>query len=135
MRHVTVDALVFNQKEQILLIKRNMKLSEGGKWALPGGYADRDETLIEGAAREIMEETGWKVKNIELLRIVDSPNRPKEDRQNIAFFYTAEAVEKTGEPDWESDDVKWFDLSYLPTETEMAFDHLENIRFYLEQSK
>src|SRR5215204_3514091 len=111
LRHVCVDTMVFNDKGQLLLVKRTGKLIEGGKWGLTGGFVDRDETLAQAVEREAMEETGWKVKDVMMLRVKDSPNRPHDvDRQNIAFVFYCTATEKVGEKDWESDDVQWFDL-------------------------
>jgi len=57
LRHVVVDNLVL-QGDRILLVKRAVQLIEGGKWGLVGGFVDRDETIRQAAAREIMEETG-----------------------------------------------------------------------------
>ena len=131
LRHVVVDSLVL-QGDGILLVKRTNKLSEGGKWALPGGFVDRNETIKEAAAREIMEETGYEVADMTLFRIIDAPDRPAEDRQNIAFVHFCAAQERTGVPDWESSDVQWFSLSALPDEREFAFDHYSNIRLYRE---
>ena len=34
-----------------------------------------------------MEETGYKVEGITLLRVIDEPDRPNDDRQTIAFVY------------------------------------------------
>lgn len=129
LRHVVVDILVL-QNNKILMVKRTGKLLEGGKWAIVGGFVERDETTKQAAEREVLEETGWKVKDLELLKVADNPNRRNEDRQNISFVYTANAVEKTGEKDWESDDVQWFDLDHLPADEEIAFDHLESINSY-----
>lgn len=105
---------------------------EDGKWGLLGGFVDRDENLKEAAAREVMEESGYKVKNIQLLTVRDNPDRPKEDRQNISFIFICEATEKVGESDWEVDDQQWFDFKSIPSELEMAFDHYKNIELYLE---
>lgn len=132
MRHVTVDCLVL-RNEEILLAKRNEKLLESGKWSLIGGFVGRDETLEESAKREIMEETGYKMDKLRLLKVNDSPNRPAEDRQNISFVYTCQALEKIGKADWESDEQKWFNLNNLPSKQEIAFDHFDNIQFYLDQ--
>ena len=96
LRHVTVGCLVMTD-DQILLAKRAEGLLEAGKWCLLGGYADRDETTEETGIRESMEESGWVVNNLRLLRINDNPNRPHEDRQNIDFIYIADAVEEIGE--------------------------------------
>jgi 8-oxo-dGTP diphosphatase len=129
LRHVVVDGIVVKDS-QILLVKRAQKLLEGGKWALPGGFMDRDETAAQAVSREIMEETGWAVKDLRLFRINDNPNRPGEDRQNVAFIYLCTGTKKTGEPDWESDAQQWFDLSKLPDGDQIAFDHADTISFY-----
>lgn len=134
LRHVVVDNIVLKDNK-VLLVKRTGKLLEGGKWGIVGGFVDRDETLAQAAAREIMEETGWEVKNFTLLRINDNPNRRKEDRQNISFVHICEATEKTGQADWESDEQKWFKLDSLPNEENMAFDHAENIELYRKYIK
>jgi ADP-ribose pyrophosphatase YjhB (NUDIX family) len=130
LRHVTADVLLIKDNK-ILLALRAKSLVEGGKWAILGGYADRDETLIECAEREVMEESGWKVENLQLLRVLDAPDRRNDDRQNITFVYVATPTQKTGEPDWESTQLKWFGLDELPPAEEMAFEHLEDIKFYL----
>lgn len=134
LRHVIVDTLVIKDNK-ILLVRRTAKLLENGKWGLTGGFMNRDETTAETAAREVMEETGWKVKNLRLLRINDRSDRPKEDRQNVAFVYFCAAVEKTGEADWESDEQKWFDLDDLPPKEEVAFDHADSIELYKKYLK
>jgi 8-oxo-dGTP diphosphatase len=129
LRHVTVGCLVMKDGK-ILLGKRAQGLLEAGKWCLLGGYANRDETMLETGIRETMEESGWVVRNLQLLRINDNPDRPHEDRQNVDFIYIADAVEKTGEKDWESEEVKWFPLDALPSDDQIAFDHLDSIKLY-----
>ncbi len=134
LRHVIVDALVL-KGNQILMVKRVGKLLEGGKWAIVGGFVDRDETCQQAVVREIREETGYEVSDVKLLKINDNPDRPHEDRQNVAFVYVCKAGDKEGEGDWESDEVKWFDLDKLPPKEEVAFDHFEDIEFYLKHKK
>ena len=56
---VTVDTLIFAAEDaqvKLLLIKRGNPPFEG-KWALPGGFVDKDEGLDAAAARELKEET------------------------------------------------------------------------------
>lgn len=130
LRHVTVDCIVI-QNNKILLGKRNGKLQEGGKWCLLGGFMDRDENLAGAAAREIMEESGWCVADLRLLRIKDYPDRPHEGgRQNVSFVFVATALEQTGTHDWESDEIRWFELDNLPEKGSVAFDHYEDIELY-----
>ena len=134
LRHVTVGCLVIDN-DSILLAKRSEGLLEAGKWCLLGGYANRDETTMETGVRETMEESGWEIRNLRLFRINDNPNRPYEDRQNIDFLYIADAVKKTGEKDWESEEVRWFPLDQLPAKSQIAFDHMDTIEYYRRYRK
>lgn len=129
LRHVTVDCLVVKDGK-ILLAKRSEGLLEAGKWCLLGGFVERDETTSEAAVREAMEESGWSVENLRLLRVKDNPNRPHEDRQNITFVYVADAVKKVGNMDRETKEIQWFPLDSLPPEDQIAFDHFESIELY-----
>jgi ADP-ribose pyrophosphatase YjhB (NUDIX family) len=131
LRHAVIDAVVVKENK-VLLTKRNKKLLEGGKWSLVGGFVNRDETLKQTVAREIFEETGYRVKDITLLAINDSPNRPHEDRQNISFVFFCTALQKEGTSDWEVDAQKWYDFTNLPSEEEIAFDHYKDIQIYLD---
>lgn len=131
LRHAVVDNLVI-QDGKILLVKRANKLLESGKWALIGGFVERDETLEQAVQRETLEETGYTLTDVQLFRIIDRPDRPSEDRQNIAFVFLSAAIKKVGSADKESDEQQWFSLSALPPDDEIAFDHFSNIRLYKE---
>jgi ADP-ribose pyrophosphatase YjhB (NUDIX family) len=129
LRHVTVGCLVIKDGK-ILLGKRSEGLLEAGKWCLLGGYVNRDETTAEAGIREAREESGWLIENLQILRINDNPVRPHEDRQNVDFIYIADAIEKVGEKDWESEEVVWYPLDALPADDQIAFDHLDSINLY-----
>lgn len=132
-RHVVVDVLVIKDA-QVLMVKRaSHLLFEAGKWGIVGGFVDRDETIMQAAAREVFEETGYRIHNLRLLTIRDNPDRPHEDRQNISFVFFCDAGKKEGMPDDESTEQKWFDLDKLPPIEEIAFDHYENIQDYLKK--
>ncbi len=134
LRHVTTNAVV-HKGGKILLVKRHPALRDGGKWCLPGGFVDRDETIEQAIQREIHEETGWRVKNLVLAQIVSNPVRGSDDRQNVGFQYFAEATERTGQPDWESDGIQWFEPDQLPQEDQIAFDHAGWIALYVSNLK
>ncbi|PJE62977.1 hypothetical protein COU88_01985 [Candidatus Roizmanbacteria bacterium CG10_big_fil_rev_8_21_14_0_10_39_6] len=132
LRHCTVGSILVNQtKDSILLVRRAKRLSEGGKLAFPGGYMDRNETLVQTALREAREETGYNVEIHNLFRINDNPNRPREDRQNVDFIFIGQAREKIAEPDDETSELLWCKLSDLPKREEVAFDHFESIELYI----
>jgi 8-oxo-dGTP diphosphatase len=130
LRHVVVHAIV-ERDGALLLVRRARRLSEGGKWGLPGGFLDRDENLSEGVRRELREETGWDGRVVRLLRINSRPDRPREDRQNVAFDFVLTPVARVSEPDDESSDIAWVPIDQLPPLDELAFDHGETVRLYL----
>jgi len=130
LRHVVTDTLLFNKENEILLVKRAPHLLCGNMYGIVGGFVERDETITETVIREVKEETGYEVVDSFLFRIIDKPERPKEERQNISFVYVATAGEKIGKPDDESLHMKWFPLDKLPHESEFAFDHYEDITLY-----
>ena len=134
LRHVVVHAIVENDGK-ILLVKRKPHLLEGGKWGLPSGFLDRDETAEQGTLRELKEETGWEGEIISLFRINSNPNRPMEDRQNVVIEFTVKPLHKVSERDNESTEVEWIPEDDIPNLGELAFDHGETIKLYLEYKK
>lgn len=130
LRHVVVHAIV-EQDGKLLLVKRSGKISEGGKWSLPSGFMDRDETAAQSVLRELKEETGWEGKVASLFFIKTDPHRPHEDRQNVSFHFLVTPLRKSGDADWESTEVSWVPIAELPAEDAYAFDHGEAIQHYL----
>ena len=76
---VTVDGLIFNKSGEILLIQR-AKDPYSGKWALPGGFLEMDELLVDGCHREIEEETCLKVGELTQFKAYDRINRDPRGR-------------------------------------------------------
>src|SRR3989344_9407483 len=134
LRHVVVHAIV-EKDGALLLVKRTGDLLETGKWAIPSGFLDRDETAGEGIVREVREETGWEAEVISLFRINTNPDRPHEDRQNVAIEFLLKPIRKTGEPDKENSTVEWIPIDKLIPFDEFAFDHGESIKMYIAYRK
>jgi ADP-ribose pyrophosphatase YjhB (NUDIX family) len=134
LRHVVVHMIV-EKDGSLLLEKRTGDLLESGKWGLPSGFLERDETAGEGALRELFEETGWTGRIAHVLRINTKPNRPHEDRQNISIDFIVTPIERTGIPDAESSKVEWIPFTKLLPLEEYAFDHGESIALYLKWKK
>ena len=60
---VTTDCVIFGfdgTKLNVLLIERGIEPFKG-RWAFPGGFLKMDETALQGAKRELKEETGADV--------------------------------------------------------------------------
>ena len=66
-------ALVFTFEDKVLFTVRNVD-PDKGKWDLPGGFVDPNETAEEAACREIREELGLNLQPSDLKYVTTSPN-------------------------------------------------------------
>lgn len=66
-------AIVFTFEDKVLFTVRNVD-PDKGKWDLPGGFIDPNETAEEAACREIKEELGIEISKHDLKYITTSPN-------------------------------------------------------------
>jgi 8-oxo-dGTP diphosphatase len=76
---VTVDIIVVTREKRprVLLIRRKHE-PFAGCWALPGGFVDEGETVVQAARRELHEETGLKLSRLEQLFTFGDPGRGSE---------------------------------------------------------
>ncbi|MES2485027.1 MAG: NUDIX hydrolase [Bacteroidota bacterium] len=131
---VTTDAVVFKKidgENHILFIKRKND-PDKGKWALPGGFVDENEDLPIAAARELEEETGLILNNMEQLGAFGKPGRdPRGHMVSVAYtgFAPDDAV-AVGADD--AEEAQWFMIKTLP---EMAFDHADIVTLALQKHK
>ena len=59
--HVTVASVIVRD-DRYLLVEERDKQTGGLVFNQPAGHLERGESLLECAHREILEETGWRVK-------------------------------------------------------------------------
>lgn len=119
------------KNHQVLLIKRDIEPCKGW-WALPGGYLDWDETLEEGATRELREEAGIEAEEITLFKAYSNPGKDPDGRQNVVMCYV---VKPKGEASagHESSEAVWFNVDDLPKQ--IAFGHDKVINEYIGSIK
>lgn len=124
---VTTDSVIFGfdgTSINILLIERGLEPFKG-TWALPGGFLRMDETVEDGAMRELSEETNIKDVFLEQFHVFSGVNRdPRERVLTVAFFAL---VSKNDFKVLAGDDARkaqWHEWNHLPT---LAFDHAEII--------
>jgi 8-oxo-dGTP diphosphatase len=89
---VGVGGVVIDKGRALLIRRASEPLR--GEWSIPGGMLELGETLEQGVARELLEETGLQVRVLELIevfeRIVYAPkgeSRHGGDRQRPRFHY------------------------------------------------
>ncbi|HEY9061536.1 MAG TPA: NUDIX domain-containing protein [Pseudobacteroides sp.] len=122
---VTVDMLVFTvtdeEKEnyrklpekvlRLLMIKRGDHPSIG-QWALPGGFIKMDESLHEGALRELKEETN--IDNIYMEQLYtwgDVGRDPRTRVISVAYISLLDSKTLQIKASDDADDAKWFTVS------------------------
>ena len=120
---VTVDCVLFGLSEdklKVLLIQRAHD-PFAGKWALPGGFAEMEESLEESAKRELEEETGLsKIYLEQLYTFGDLGRDPRGRTISVAYFALVQAAEHTAQGADDASDAGWFAIDKLP---KLAFDH------------
>jgi len=67
---VGLGAVIVRDREVVLVRRASEPLR--GKWSLPGGMLELGETLRQGIAREVLEETGLRVRVEQVLDVFDS---------------------------------------------------------------
>lgn len=75
---IGISAIIFDSDERVLLIQRG-KPPAAGWWHAPGGKLEAGESLLEGAQREVREETG--------LEVVIGPIMAVVERRQEGFHY------------------------------------------------
>ena len=67
---VGVGAVIVDELGRVVLIRRRYE-PMAGRWSLPGGAVELGETLEAGAAREMLEETGFEVEVGPVIEVFD----------------------------------------------------------------
>ena len=136
--HVATDAMVLAQG-QVLLVERGGSLSKGA-WALPGGYVELKETLLESALRELREETGLELQPplLKATKAFDYPSRSLRGRV-ISHGHFFDLGDTPPPPVRGQDDASrafWLPLSQLLQHQARFFeDHYQQIRWFLERKE
>ena len=106
--------LMLVRSGKILLSRRFQTGYEDGKYSLPAGHIEYNESLTSGTCREICEEIGVDLKPSDL-KLVHVMHRKHLDIR-MDFFFTTDKqglVPKNIEPE-KCDDLSWFSIAQLP---------------------
>ena len=118
---ITTDCVIFtfvDGKLKVLLIRRG-ETPYNGMWALPGGFLRINETVEEGALRELEQETHLKITSFSLLGLYSEVDRdPRERVITIAWYALVRHAPVEGGDD--AREAAWFPVDEVPP---LAFDH------------
>jgi 8-oxo-dGTP diphosphatase len=118
---LTVDVVVLTEApvSSLLLVQRKFPPFRG-EWALPGGFVEEGEQVINAAPRELAEETGLHAGSLRLLGVYDTPGRDSRGWTVSVVYLTRVQTEVLVSGADDARDARWFAVDALP---ELAFDH------------
>lgn len=116
---------VIEKDGKILLVQEKQEICYG-KWNFPAGHLDPNESIMQGAIREIKEETGC---DVELTGIATIANKILEDDIFIEIIFTTKLLNESIKIDPEEIlDVKWWDMEDILNNMDDKLRHLKFIK-------
>ena len=112
---IAADTIIVNRSKEVLLIKRK---NPPFGWAIPGGFIDYNEKAEDAAKREIFEETGLLLDDVNLFGVYSDPDRDVRGHTiSVVYYSNTNREPKAGD---DAADACFFSFQNLP---ELAFDH------------
>lgn len=112
---IDVRGAVFNDAGEILMVR---EVLDGGRWTLPGGWADVNLTPAENIVKEVREESGFAVRVRKLAAVLDRTRQGHGPSPFSAykFFFVCEIVGGAAAPSLETSEVAFFAEDALPAD-------------------
>jgi ADP-ribose pyrophosphatase YjhB (NUDIX family) len=132
---VDVRGAAFDDRGRVLMVR---EVEDGGRWTLPGGWADVNLTAAESVIKEMREETGFEVSVRKLAAVWDRTRQghPAGVFSCCKFFFICDIVAGVATTGLETSEVGWFaednvpeNLSVgrvLPGQIGRMFEHARN---------
>jgi ADP-ribose pyrophosphatase YjhB (NUDIX family) len=115
--------------DKVLLCKRNIE-PRFGKWTLPAGFMELNETVAQGAARETVEEAGAQFEMQDLFTMMNVTRVGQ-----VHFFYRAQLISDKFDPGYETQEARLFAEHEIPWD-EIAFRTVrETLQHYFADAK
>jgi ADP-ribose pyrophosphatase YjhB (NUDIX family) len=97
---------------RVLLVRE----ASDGSWALPGGWADVNESPAEAVVREVFEESGFEARAAKLAAVYDfrKRNRPRHLDSIYKLFFICELTGGKAAPSIETTEAAFFAHDDLP---------------------
>lgn len=109
---VEVRAATFDADGRVLLVRERLD----GRWTLPGGWADVNESPAQSVEKEIEQESGYRARAVKLAALYD---RSRHGHGPTLFhswkaFFLCEIEGGEARTSYETDAVEWYALDALP---------------------
>ena len=112
---VDVRGIVFRD-EKILLVR---EIADAGKWTLPGGWADVNDTPTQAVVREVLEESGFKTEVVKLLAVYDREQQkhtPPFPYSVYKLFFHCQIIGGQPQINNEVSEIAFFGQTEIPAE-------------------
>ena len=106
---VTAAAIITNSEGRVLLLHHRFRPGSG--WGIPGGFVERGEQPDEALRRELREEVGLEIANLELFK-----TRAFGKAKQIEILFRCRAQGETEQLNFEIKRLAWYDPHELPKE-------------------
>jgi mutator protein MutT len=105
---VTAGALIFNDAGEVLLLKHRFRAGSG--WGIPGGFLEQGEQPEEALRRELREEVGLEVRQVEIFTS-RTFNKPRQ----VEILFRCRASGEVKPRSVEVERAEWFSIHSLPS--------------------
>ena len=106
---VTAGAIIFDEEQRILLLEHVFRPDSG--WGMPGGFLNKGEQPEAALRRELREEIGVDLEDVEMLFARTLPRQ-----RQVEVYFRARAVGIPEPHSFEIRKAEWFPLDSLPTQ-------------------
>ena len=114
-----VRGAVFDAQGRLLMVREVM---DGGRWTLPGGWAEVNLTPAENVVKEVREESGYEVRVRKLAAVWDRGRQghPPGGFSVYRFFFICDLVGGAAATSLETSEVAWFAEDDLPEDLSLG---------------
>jgi ADP-ribose pyrophosphatase YjhB (NUDIX family) len=112
---VGMRGAVFDNAGRILMVRET---SDAGRWTLPGGWAEVNQTAAQSVVREVAEESGYVVRAVKLAAVWDraAQGHPPSPFSVVRMFFICALEGGAARTSLETSEIGWFGETDIPAE-------------------
>jgi len=117
---VDVRGAVFDRDGRILLVRET---ADAGRWTLPGGWADVNQTPAQCVVREVAEESGYAARVVKLAAVWDRATQrhtPPSVFSIVKLFFLCRLEGGAARTSLETSEVGWFGEDSIPSDLSLG---------------